>query len=180
MSGITTNKEHAALETQHVLSNLTPSFTYRGYEGLISLLRNEGYAFSSYESWREYNKVVILRHDIDVDIPKALKLAELETELGVSSVYYVLLRSDLYNFSSERNVAMLKQISNLGHEVGLHFDETFYNGKDKAQHVLREAKVLSEVIGAPVKSVSMHRPSQACLSENWQIPGIINSYSDTF
>ena len=40
--------------------------------------------------------------------------------------------------------------------------------------------MLSALLGTPVTSVSMHRPSQATLDADLQIPGMINSYGQTF
>lgn len=57
-------------------------FTYNGYMEMLDLLESKGYVFSSYTDW-EYNKrCVILRHDIDYDIEKAVKMAELEYSGG--------------------------------------------------------------------------------------------------
>ena len=40
--------------------------------------------------------------------------------------------------------------------------------------------MLSALLETPVTSVSMHRPSQATLDADLQIPGMINSYGQTF
>lgn len=53
-------------------------FTYKAYENLLIKIRHAGYEFSNYRNWNEKNRPIILRHDIDQDITKAVKLAELE------------------------------------------------------------------------------------------------------
>ena len=50
-------------------------FTYQAYEGLLGSLETRGYAFADYHNWENYPRCVILRHDIDNDIEKALSLA---------------------------------------------------------------------------------------------------------
>ena len=59
-------------------------FTYNGYIDFIKSLKAHNYSFCGYNDWRKSvgNKVVILRHDIDNDIRKALQLAKLEKNLG--------------------------------------------------------------------------------------------------
>lgn len=130
-----------------------------------------------------YKRCVILRHDIDNDIEKALKLAEIENAEGIFSTYFVLLTSDFYNVFSGKNGRMIKRISGLGHEIGLHFDEVRYPGStldELKEHIGREAHILSLAADADVKSVSMHRPSKEVLEADLLIPGMINSYSQTF
>jgi hypothetical protein len=132
-------------------------------------------------------KPVILRHDIDFDIGKALKLAKIEAEKQIQSTYFILLNTNFYNvFSSETNKT-IKEISKLGHEIGLHFDETRYfdlgmvPSPDKLIPIIqKEAALLEQIIEQPITSVSMHRPSREVLDANISIPDIVNSYSQTF
>lgn len=156
-------------------------FTYAAYRELIEKLRVHGYTFASYHDWEQYDRSVILRHDIDYSIPKALNLARIEKELGVKSTYFVLLTSDLYNIFSKKNAEMLREISRLGHEIGIHFDESRYTVVENMEKlIVNEAMVLGKVIEKKVSTVSMHRPSKDLLEKNLQIKGLINSYSDVF
>lgn len=156
-------------------------FTYSSYEGLVKTLKEYNYTFVDYHDYEENKRSVILRHDIDNNIEKAVKLAELEAELGVKSTYFVLLTSDFYNPSSKKSIECLHRIQELGHEIGLHFDEMAYEKlEDVPSAIIREANILSEIIRTQVTTVSMHRPSQKTLEANYEIPGIINSYGKTF
>ena len=67
-------------------------FTYRAYQELIELLKKNNYEVCDYYNYKKFNKCVILRHDVDLSLEKALELAKLENSLGVYSTYYVLLR----------------------------------------------------------------------------------------
>ena len=159
-------------------------FTYDGYRQLIDLLEKNNYVISDYKNWRKYDQTVILRHDIDNDISKALDLAKLECDLGITSTYFVLVTSDFYNILSAKNENMLKEISKCGHGIGLHFDEVRYTDintpNDAVDYIVKEAKILSYVIEKQVDVVSMHRPSKMILDADLNIPGIINSYGQTF
>ena len=80
-----------------------------------------------------------------------------------------------------RNVERLREIARLGHDIGLHYDETQYeDGDDAIAAIQREADTLGGALGLPIECVSMHRPSKASLEAQWSIPGIVNSYSSEF
>lgn len=56
-------------------------FTYDAYQKLIRRLKDKGYRIADYKSWQEEERCVILRHDVDTDISKAVKMASIE-EMG--------------------------------------------------------------------------------------------------
>lgn len=160
------------------------NFTYASYRELLSLLRERGYAFRGYHDYGDAPRCVILRHDIDTCLDRAVKLAELEAEEGVSSAYFVLLRTDFYNAFSKAGKEALDRIRSLGHEIGLHFDEASYvpalEADGVVQSIIKECGLLSTFLETPVSSVSMHRPSRTTLEADYAIPGIVNSYGKTF
>lgn len=160
-------------------------FTYRAYGKLLKSLREHSYHIAAYHNWEEYERCVILRHDIDNDIKKAAELAEFEQYGGVSSTYFVLLTSDFYNVFSKNSTEGLKRIRSYGHEIGLHFDEMRYpdiTGCMDAvrEKILWEARMLGEAAECEIRTVSMHRPSNDILRLDLKVPGIINSYSQTY
>ncbi len=157
-------------------------FSFDSYKALIRLLLTQGYHFCSYHDFTD-NASVIMRHDIDYSIDKALDFAYIEKDIGISSTYFVLFTSDFYNVLSRRNVEKLKILENLGHEIGLHFDETVYNSLDRSgmvKAIQRESFMLSDSIGSKVTCVSMHRPSHWVLDADLIIPGMVNSYGKVF
>lgn len=157
------------------------NFTYDGYRGLIKALTDSGYQIADYHNWEQFHKCVILRHDIDNSIEKALYLAKLENELGVKSTFFVLLSSDFYNPASKKSRECLRQLQEYGHEIGLHFDELAYNEDcDVTVCILNEVHVLSDILNTPITTVSMHRPSQKSLFADYVFPGVINTYSSVF
>lgn len=158
-------------------------FTFEAYKHLIKALIENGYTITGYDNYEGYEKVAILRHDIDMDIYKALEMARLEAELGVKSTYYVLISSDFYNVFSRKNTEYLRTMLSLGHSVGLHFDEKKYEAEDNiVEKIEQEVDILDLYLGGTVTSVSMHRPSQRTLESNYAIRDgkIINSYGTEF
>ena len=158
------------------------NFTYRDYSALIGLLRENGYAFSSYVNYPGKGKCVILRHDIDYSLEQAVKLARIEKDLGVRSTYFVLLSSDFYNPASSSSYRYLHEILDLGHDIGLHFDETAYSYERFGMEyfIRKEARILSDLIDVNINSFSLHRPNHFSLETEIRIPGLINSYGEEF
>lgn len=105
---------------------------------------------------------LILRHDIDVDPAVALSLAHIEHELGVGSSFCAMTTSDLYNASAPGSRAILREIVDLGFDIGLHFWPAAYpktEASDLVTHVRDEARRLEDIIGRDIVSVSLHNPS---------------------
>src|SRR6056297_3345994 len=71
-------------------------FTYDAYADLLDGLRERGFEFVSYGGPVE-DGAVLLRHDVDWSPSRALRMAELEADRGVTATYFFLLASPLYN-----------------------------------------------------------------------------------
>lgn len=158
-------------------------FTVNGYVQLLDLLKNKGFEFCLYNELEGKKKTVILRHDIDFTLEKAAEMAVVEKELGVKSTYFVLLSTDFYNVFSKNSYNKLIQIAKLGHELGLHFDETrydFHSLEELKGKVENEVEILSKLLDMDIKVISMHRPSKFTLNNDIQFERLINSYSSKF
>ncbi|MCH5248894.1 MAG: hypothetical protein J1E98_03130 [Lachnospiraceae bacterium] len=161
------------------------NFTYDSYCSLLSLIKQNGYDITDYNDWESKRRCVVLRHDVDNDLSKALKLAQVEQSQGVKSTYFVLVTNDLYNIFSKDNRKKILEIIKCGHQIGLHFDEMSYpmqigSYNEICEKILYEAKILEMVTEKPVKVVSMHRPSKEILVEKLTIPGMINAYGSPY
>lgn len=160
-------------------------FTYNGYEELLNLLDENGYKIADYHTWKEFDKCVVLRHDVDTDLQKALEMAELEYQRGIKSTYFVLVTSNFYNLHSCRNRQIVNEIQNLGHTVGLHFDEMstpedIGNVGKVIEHIENEIKVLTEILNTSITAFSYHRPSKTILDADIMIQGVVNAYGNLF
>lgn len=161
-------------------------FTYSGYVAMLNELRQQGYAFANYENYSQYSRCVILRHDVDYSLEKALALAGLEKKESVTSTYMILVSSGFYNLMDCETQNILHQILNMGHHLGLHFDESNYeitNINLLKNKIKEEMKMLRKCTGhEEISVVSMHRPSRQCLEADIDFTeeGMINSYGKTF
>ena len=157
-------------------------FTYSSYNDFLKLIKECGYSFQTFLDYKESDKCVVLRHDIDNSLAQALRLAQIEADAGVKSTFFVLLNTDFYNVASNRSKGLIKEIVKLGNDIGLHFDETAYDCDEQElkTFISHEAKVLSDIIEYPVSTFSMHRPNKRVLNSNLIVPGLINAYGHPF
>jgi len=162
------------------MADRVDSFTYSGLRHLFTTFADLGFETRDYWDAHEAPHSIILRHDCDLSLTKALKLAEIEFQDHVHATFFVLLRSPFYNVFSLNSIVTLSKIRQFGHEIGLHFDETAYvdrSNESLVSAIKIEADILSQIIQAPIRTVSMHRPSSSILAANLQIPEIENTYS---
>jgi hypothetical protein len=98
---------------------MTRDFTIEKYEELCESMIDSGYEIFTVKSYLQRHPAsgfVILRHDVDSRPWMALKMAELESRLGINSTYY---------FRYTRNIfdpEIIKQIEDRGHEIGYHYE----------------------------------------------------------
>jgi len=126
---------------------------------------------------------LILRHDLDISLKRALPLGEIEKRLGVSATYMVLVDSPVYDLSSGESQEILKDLMNMGHEVALHFSAKANPGTDisdwnEIERQVLEAKAhLEDIIQCEVASISFHRPITRFLRGPLWIFNLVNAYS---
>ena len=90
-----------------------------------------GYRFVHFDHEPQTGEL-FLRHDVDLSLSAAVRLAELEAAHDASATYFLMTRSVFYNLASEEGEQTLERLRALGHRVGLHavyphvdFDERF-------------------------------------------------------
>jgi hypothetical protein len=126
--------------------------------------------------------VLLLRHDIDVSLAAAVAVAEIEAELGLRATYMVMTTNPLYEAESDASRACLRRLVDNGHEIGLHFDSHNLGEDDPSPEALETQAVaardhLAAAAGAPVRSISFHRPPPAMLQGPRMIAGCVNAYA---
>jgi hypothetical protein len=124
---------------------------------------------------------LFLRHDVDVAVAPALSMAALEAERGVRATYMFIPNSPLYDVRREQK--LLRQFICLNHEVALHFDPNECNRMSSARladllpQIERDCRIVADVTGKPVRSVSFHRPAPQFLDGELTVSGRINAYA---
>ena len=125
---------------------------------LNSFLKNE-YKFIFFDELKTNKfKQIILRHDIDFDPYLAYQMAKLEKISNIKSTYFFLIRSNIYNAFSEKNVKIINKIKELGHRISLHFDPTLYSNIDEGLKI--EISLFEKIFKVKINLISYHRPSK--------------------
>lgn len=138
-------------------------FTEGEYAKLLAIAKQTWRVVKSSE-WREEGRVCIWRHDVDLSMHRALRMATLEADAGICASYFVLLRSPFYSVFEKEVHDILCAIIDMGHEVGLHFDGTrgFVDdrqvGLSSEECIRKEASILQDITGRPVVNMSFHNP----------------------
>jgi len=159
-------------------------FTEFNYKKLIELAKQK-YNFITYQDIKaSRDNVIIWRHDVDYSMHRALKLAEIEADLGIVSTYFLNFHSNTYNLLENEVFEIGKNIIKLGHKVGLHFDATFYNlNIDEVERFYeclgKERRMLEDLYETNVSVFSFHNPDVGgwLAFEEYSACGMINTYS---
>lgn len=158
-------------------------FTEAGFRTLLQLLKEARYGFARYGEQPD-GRHVIWRHDVDMSMHRAARLAEIEREEGVGATYFVNPRSQFYSVFEPEIEALLRRILSLGHEVGLHFDAGAYGVKTWSDTTLeaavrREQALLETLLQSPIRALSWHNPDQSNLLDfqDETVAGLFNAYS---
>lgn len=98
------------------------------------------------------SKWIVIKHDVETNVPKAMELAKIEATHNISATYYV--QADLLN----DNYKELQEIASLGHEVTYHYDVLdFHNGDYQAAENTFSAIVKEfNTFGFDIKTVCPH------------------------
>jgi hypothetical protein len=173
MSGPSGSRER----TRRRLGRTVSRARWREYRQLLTLALSQGYALISLESWLAEPEVyagrdvVIMRHDVDQCPASALRMAAIEAELGVRSTWYFRWRT--------AQPAVVREIRDGGHEVGLHFEtltrELLRHGlrAADAEALIPEARLLLRA--ELVAFAERHGPARsACPHGDTRMPGVHN------
>ncbi len=126
---------------------------------------------------------LLLRHDVDVSLEKALEMAKIEREFGIHATYMVIPNSPFYWLEDGTAQAIFRQLISMGHEVALHFDVSEEERKNNCgissveQQIEAACKRLEQAIAQPIRSISFHRPMPQFLHGPLMICGRVNAYA---
>jgi hypothetical protein len=95
------------------------AFDLAHYRELLEAARAGGYRPGFFDRDPKDGDL-ILRHDVDLSLDAALRLAELESELRWPATYFLMTESVFYNLASAEGTHALARLHELGHTIGLH------------------------------------------------------------
>lgn len=161
-------------------------FTEAEYRRLIRLAKAK-WTFIDIVDYKQPGSVCLWRHDLDLSVHRAYRIAQIEREEGVKATYFIHLHSEFYNPLEAENVRLLKEIRDMGHQLALHFDPNFYSSmlnqpEDLLSFLELERVTIEKFFRTEVCAFSWHNPDIG----NWlelghdKIGGLINTYGSYF
>ena len=98
---------------------MTCKFDLAHYRELLRSARAGGYRCAGFDAAPAAG-AILLRHDVDLSLEAALRLAEVESEEGVWSTWFLMTRSVFYNLASSEGDRTIARLRELGHRVAHH------------------------------------------------------------
>ncbi len=94
-------------------------FSLEHYRVLLEAAKTGGYRFAGFDRLPEPGDLV-LRHDVDLSLEAAVRMAEIEAEAGVWSTWCLMTRSVFYNLASSEGERALARLRELGGRIAHH------------------------------------------------------------
>jgi hypothetical protein len=137
-------------------------FSYNHYCEIIELAKKKGYRIMPLADLLSSgdDRIMLLRHDVEWSVERAARMAEIEHSLSVRATYFIRVHSETYNPFSFKTYPSLKRIYQLGHEIGLHFENLDFSvvtGEDPSSILKRELGILQTILGIKIRGVAAHR-----------------------
>jgi len=129
-------------------------FTLEMYRELVRFFLTSGYTICSVDDYlsgsNDARNTVIMRHDIDRRIYKAVDFAHIERDLGIRATYYF---RHPYTFQPP----VIQKVRDMGHEIGYHYEVmSKANGDPVYAKELFSHEIDDFRRYVPVKTVCMH------------------------
>ncbi|MBO5166208.1 MAG: hypothetical protein IJ405_09510 [Lachnospiraceae bacterium] len=155
-------------------------FSFEDYKEIIRIIKSTG-RYANYKEALNRDKFILMRHDVEYSVERAYNLSKVEASMDFTSTYFFQWTNNSYNILSRKNMDMVKDMHERGHEIGLHYALNGMTDMEQARkQIVKEINIISEMFGFKVDTFSVHRPSKDILRENIKLPGIINAYQDEF
>ena len=130
-------------------------FTFNKWERFCAKLqKNNRQSIPAREVNAEQGTYLVLKHDVETNVPNAYHMACIEQKYGHRGSYYV----QAYLLNDEKNIDLLQKIQAMGHEVSYHYDvlDSARGDLEKAMAEFEENRKVFEDCGLTVVTVCQH------------------------
>lgn len=138
-------------------------FKLQNLRELLVKLQMKGSMFRSYSDYIQspIDKIVLLRHDVDLLPENSLATAKLENSLGIQGTYYFRIIPETFKPD------IITQIADLGHEIGYHYEDMdLVKANNLDRHIdlayesfQRNLENLRKIV--PIETICMHGSPRA-------------------
>ena len=130
-------------------------FTYQHWDNFCRELAEKGVkSIPTRDIKASTTNYVVLKHDVETNVSKAYQLAAIEHKYGHRGSYYV----QAYLMHDEKNIFMLREMQEMGHEISYHYDvmDSSKGDLDKAIKEFSDNKQIFEKNGFVISTVCQH------------------------
>lgn len=130
-------------------------FTYQHWDDFCKELAEKGVrSIPTRDILASTANYVVLKHDVETNVPKAYRLAAIEHKYGHRGSYYV----QAYLLHDAANIRLLQEMQQMGHEISYHYDvmDSCKGDLDKAIKEFSDNKQLFEKNGFVISTVCQH------------------------
>lgn len=163
-------------------------FTEDNYRKLLQKCKKMN-TFYGFEDAKQQTNAIIMRHDIDFSVNRAVALSQIENDENVFATYFVYLHSETYSVLEKETTQKLEKIIDNGGKIGLHFEAAFYDNLNFGDKELLEDKIryeknlLENLLGISINTMSFHNPDIGGnwhTIDDWMLGECINVYGEYF
>lgn len=130
-------------------------FTYKKWDKFCYHLSQQGiYSLPACLITPQSDKFLVLKHDVETNVNHAYKMAVIEKKNGHKGSYYV----QAYLLKDSNNIALLKKMQEMGHEISYHYDvlDSCKGNLNQAIEEFEFNRSMFEKNGFPVVTVCQH------------------------
>jgi hypothetical protein len=98
---------------------MTCEFSLEHYRELLEAAKAGGYRFAGFDEPPQAGDL-LLRHDVDLSLDAAMKIAEIEAATGAWSTWFLMTRSVFYNLDSSEGKRAITRLRELGGRIAHH------------------------------------------------------------
>lgn len=140
---------------------------YKDYTQAIRTALAKGYQFFTFDQelpFKQNTRSIVIRHDVDIDVALALKIAEVEYDVGISATYFFRLHAEKYNLLSYNSRLAINKILEMKHKIGFHYDCEYTDNFGKSDHwnaIIKEMRLFEEALGVKPIAFTVHQTKNA-------------------
>lgn len=138
-------------------------FTFDYYKDMLNNALINGYKITPMRDHvLNYDKHILIRHDIDFSIENVKKFSIIEDELGICGTYFIRVNAKNYNPFTFKNSNTIKGLLEKKHEVGLHIEPDYYKnmGLDYFDYINTLIDFFEKTFKTKISGISTHEPAR--------------------
>ena len=154
-------------------------FTLAHYKETLVAFGKSGYQTTLMDKHVQ-GKQLILVHDVDMDVSLVLPMAKIEQAVGTVSTYFFRMGAKNYNLFSRETISVIREIKNMGHDVGYHYEMPASKLNSDADNIQNVITFFAEQTGIELSYFNVHEPARTGIDMSSILPERNRCYNSLF